>query len=392
MEADVIVPRRMTAGRPAAWLQPVWATLLAFVVAAAGATAPYLRAGGESALAVVHPLAFAALALGALAALAGRGLWPALAIPAGFAAAFAGTLELPGTAAAGLGFWSLFWGSALGALAAVGRISLVTPPAAEHPLRALVRRALPPLSVPIALVLVWQALVVGNAVPKGIFPSVGHVVTALRATAPVLLADAYVTFVKEVAFGLSLGVAAGLVAGVLIAHSSFLRRGVLPLAAGFGAVPIVGLAPVLGRAFGVDWESKAAVVVIVTFFPVVLNTVQGLTSIDPARLELLHAYAARPWQIFTRLRVPNALPYVFNALKLASVLAIISVIVAEFLIPGPPEGLGQRISLSARRGAFDVVFAAIFVSSTVSILIYGALTALERRVTHWHASFRDRGA
>jgi NitT/TauT family transport system permease protein len=201
-----------------------------------------------------------------------------------------------------------------------------------------------------------------------------------------------VTFVKEVAFGLSLGVAAGLVAGIVIANSAFLRRGVLPLAAGFGAVPIVGLAPVLGRAFGVDWESKAAVVVIVTFFPVVLNTVQGLTSVDVARLELLRAYAARPWQVFTRLRVPHALPYVFNAIKLASVLAIISVIVAEFLIPGPPEGLGQRISLSARRGAYDVVFAAIFVSSTISIAVYGVLTAIERRFTHWHASFRDGGS
>jgi NitT/TauT family transport system permease protein len=208
----------------------------------------------------------------------------------------------------------------------------------------------------------------------------------------VLLNDAYVTFVKEVALGLAIGVAAGLLAGVAIAANRFLQRGFLPLAAAFGAVPIVGLAPVLGRAFGVDWHSKAAVVVIVTFFPIVLNAVQGLTLVDQRQVELLRSYAATPREIFLKLRVPNALPFLFNALKLASVLAIISVIVAEFLIPGPPEGLGQRISLSARRGSFDVVFAAIFVSSTISIIIYGLLAAIERRVTHWHASFRREEA
>ncbi len=216
--------------------------------------------------------------------------------------------------------------------------------------------------------------------------------TSLTESYPVLLSDSYVTFVKEVLLGFVLGLIGGFAAGVAISASSFLQRGFLPLAAAFGAVPIVGLAPVLGRAFGVDWESKAAVVVIVTFFPVVLNTVQGLTLVDPLKLELLKAYAAKPHEIFLKLRVPNAMPYLFNALKLAAVLSVISVIVAEFLIPGPPEGLGQRISLSARRGAFDLVFAAIAVSSLISIVFYGGLSALERWLTGWHPSFREDGA
>jgi NitT/TauT family transport system permease protein len=239
------------------------------------------------------------------------------------------------------------------------------------------------------LLLLWQGLVIGNQVPRGIFPSVTDVYTQLRSSFPVLLADSYTTFVKEVAFGFALGFVAGFLVGVAIALSTFLQRGFLPFAAAFGAVPIVGLAPVLGRAFGVDWESKAAVVVITTFFPVVLNTVQGLTTVDPMKLELLKAYAAKPLEVFFKLRLPNALPYIFNALKLASVLSVISVIVAEFLIPGPPVGLGQRISLSARRGAYDVVFAAIFVSSVISIVIYGILSWLERKVTGWHPSFRE---
>lgn len=246
-----------------------------------------------------------------------------------------------------------------------------------------------PAVVPFVLLLLWQGLVVGFSVPKGIFPSVTDVWASLQATFPVLLRDAYVTFVKEILLGFVIGFTAGFMAGVGVAGSRFLQRGFLPLAAAFGAVPIVGLAPVLGRAFGVDWESKAAVVVIVTFFPVLLNTVQGLLSVDVLKLELLRAYAAKPAEVFFKLRLPNALPYLFNALKLAVVLSVVSVIVAEFLIPGPPEGLGQRISLSARRGAFDVVFAAIFVSSAVSITVYNLVAWWERRTTVWHPSVRE---
>lgn len=288
---------------------------------------------------------------------------------------------LPGTLlVGGPGYWALLWGG-LG-LACVGAWL-------GERSRGRFGRLLLPGVVPFVLLLLWQGLVVGVGVPKGIFPSVTDVYAALVATFPVLLRDAYVTFIKEVALGFTIGFAAGFLAGVGVAGSRFLQRGFLPLAAAFSAVPIVGLAPVLGRAFGVDWESKAAVVVIVTFFPVLLNTVQGLTSVDPLKLELLRAYAARPREVFFKLRLPNALPFLFSALKLAAVVSVISVIVAEFLIPGPPEGLGQRISLSARRGSFDVVFAAIFVSSLVSLAVYGALSWLGRRVTGWHPAFRE---
>jgi NitT/TauT family transport system permease protein len=287
------------------------------------------------------------------------------------------------------GYWLMFWGFLLSGVVASSHIGLAESGAEEHKNLKRLRRFIPPAIVPFVLLLLWQGSVIGNQVPRGIFPSVTDVYTQLRSSFPVLLADSYTTFVKEVAFGLALGFVAGFLVGVAIALSTFLQRGFLPFAAAFGAIPIVGLAPVLGRAFGVDWESKAAVVVITTFFPVVLNTVQGLTSVDPMKLELLKAYAAKPLEVFLKLRLPNALPYIFNALKLSVVLSVISVIVAEFLIPGPPVGLGQRISLSARRGAYDVVFAAIFVSSVISIILYGVVSWLEQKVTGWHPSFRE---
>ncbi len=284
------------------------------------------------------------------------------------------------------GYWLLLFASLLCSFTAVGHIALKEE--SLNRLGQLVARVTLLSVLPMLFLLLWQGLVVGNQIPKGIFPAVSDVYTQLRSAFPVLINDSYTTFVKEVLFGLVVGVLTGFLAGIAIAFSVFLQRGFLPLAAAFGAVPIVGLAPVLGRAFGVDWESKAAVVVIVTFFPVLLNTVQGLVSVDQMKLELLQAYAAKPREIFFKLRLPNALPYIFNALKLAVVISVISVIVAEFLIPGPPRGLGQRISLSARQGAYDLVFAAIFVSSVVSISLYGIVSWLERKLTGWHPSFR----
>ena len=338
------------------------------VVALLGVFGPF-GAGGATSLETVGLPSLAIVSAMLVLALVGNMWTLTLVVPLGLLGSFwAVRLLEPLTSSGAWGYWALFWGALLAAVFATGRVSLVEE-SGEPPFLKRLRRGLPPLSVPFILLLIWQGLVVGYRVPKGIFPSVTNVYTQLSASWLVLLNDSYVTFIKEVAFGFTLGLAAGFLVGVAIAYSPFLQRGFLPLAAAFGAVPIVGLAPVLGRAFGVDWESKAAVVVIVTFFPVVLNTVQGLTLVDPLKLELLRAYAAKPRDIFFKLRLPNSLPYLFNALKLAAVLSVISVIVAEFLIPGPPIGLGQRISLSARRGAYDVVFAAIFVSSFFSILV-----------------------
>ena len=359
------------------------------VVALLGTLGPF-GAGGATALEVVGPSGLTVVLAMLVLALVGNVWTLTLVVPFGLLGSFWAVRGLEPLIASGAwGYWALFWGALLAAIFAAGRVSLVEEKSSESFFLKRLRRGLPPATVPFLLLLVWQGLVVGYRVPKGIFPSVTNVYNQLTASLPVLLNDSYVTFVKEVAFGFTLGLTAGFLVGVAIAYSPFLQRGFLPFAAAFGAVPIVGLAPVLGRAFGVDWESKAAVVVIVTFFPVVLNTVQGLTLVDPLKLELLRAYAAKPRDIFFKLRLPNALPYLFNALKLAAVLSVISVIVAEFLIPGPPIGLGQRISLSARRGAYDVVFAAIFVSSFFSILVYGLLSAVERLLTSWHPSFRE---
>lgn len=369
-------------------MRPLFTSLAGAVLTLFGLFGPFAasRNGFESLGIAALSLALWALLL----ALVAR-IWAAAALlPIGLLGAYlaVSTLTMSGESGA-WGYWALLWGFLLVAFGGVGRVSLVELPPDTGRWERTFRNLLPPASIPFALLLIWQGLVSGYSVPKGIFPGVLDVWTQLLASSRVLLADSYVTFVKEVLFGFSLGLLGGFAVAIAIAFSPFLQRGFLPLAAAFGAVPIVGLAPVLGRAFGVNWESKAAVVVIVTFFPVVLNTVQGLVSVDPLKLELLRAYAAKPREVFFKLRLPNSLPYLFNALKLAAVISVVSVIVAEFLIPGPPEGLGQRISLSARRGAFDVVFAAIVVTSIISIAFYSLLSLVERMLTGWHPSFRE---
>ena len=134
---------------------------------------------------------------------------------------------------------------------------------------------------------------------------------------------------------------------------------------------------------------RRLMVTLVVYFIVLVNVAKGLRQVSPIHLELLRSYAARPLHAFAHLRLPDSLPYLFNALKVAIVLAVISVVVAEFLIPGPPSGLGQRISLSAHQGRFDIVFAAIVVTSVISMLLYWAIALLERWLTAWHPSSRS---
>jgi len=370
--------------------KPIWPAIVFTLIALLASFLPFSAASTAGSIQSIGIIILVIIIIELILVSLPNILTSTIAVIVALAGAFLALTKLSGLeSAAALGFWGIFWGLILSAFFAAGRVSLVEADPNEKAYLQYWRQALPPATVPFILLLIWQGLIVGYQVPKGIFPAVTDVYQQLVASFPVLLRDSYVTFIKEILLGFILGILAGFAAGVAIAYSRFLQRGFLPLAAAFGTVPIVGLAPVLGRAFGIDWQSKAAVVVITTFFPVVLNTVQGLVQIDDLKLDLLRAYAAKPLDIFIKLRFPNSLPYIFNAVKLAAVLSVISVIVAEFLIPGPPKGLGQRISLSARQGAYDVVFAAIIVSSVISIIVYGLLTMLERNLTSWHASFRE---
>jgi NitT/TauT family transport system permease protein len=190
-----------------------------------------------------------------------------------------------------------------------------------------------------------------------------------------------------VLIGLGLGSGLGFVVGVLIDRSPFLQRGLLPVAALASTVPLVGVAPIMVMWFGFDWHSKAAVVVIMTFFPMLVNTLAGLAASGHMERDLMRSYGASYWRTLWSLRIPVALPFIFNALKINSTLALIGAIVAEFF-GSPVSGLGFRISTEAARLNMGLVWAAIVVAAVAGSLLYAALEWVERRSTFWHPSIR----
>ena len=190
--------------------------------------------------------------------------------------------------------------------------------------------------------------------------------------------------------GYVIGCVSGLIVAVLVDRSQFLQRGLLPLGNLVSALPIVGIAPIMVMWFGFDWQSKAAVVVVMTFFPMLVNTVAGLESASAMERDLMKTYAANS-QTLIALRLPLALPFVFNALKINTTLAMIGAIVAEFF-GTPTVGMGFRISTEVGHLGIDMVWATIVVAAVTGSLFYALVAGVERRVTFWHPSYRAKEA
>ncbi len=184
-----------------------------------------------------------------------------------------------------------------------------------------------------------------------------------------------------------MGCGAGFLVGVLVDRVPFLQRGLLPLGNLVSALPIVGVAPIMVMWFGFDWQSKAALVVIMTFFPMLVNTIAGLAAAGRMERDLMRSYGASYLETLIKLRLPIGLPFIFNALKINSTLALIGAIVAEFF-GTPIVGMGFRISTEVGRMNLDMVWATIAVAALAGSLFYGVVALLERTLTFWHPAFR----
>lgn len=248
----------------------------------------------------------------------------------------------------------------------------------------------PPLLILLLGLMLTQTLLLGYRVPPGLMPTPTRVIRAVWMARAALMRDVVQTFVRQALVGFGCGVGSGLLLGVLLARFQKIEQGLLPYLAALSSIPIPALAPVMVGAFGIDWPSKAAVVTVVVLFPVVINTVRGLRAVDPSQLDLMRSYGASAWQVFRQVRLPQSLPYIFNALKLAITLAMIGAIVGEFFA-APGVGLGFRIKIEAARFNFDIVWAAIIYATVISTLAYGLILRIERRLTFWHSSIRSRG-
>ncbi|WP_159589259.1 ABC transporter permease [Chelativorans xinjiangense] len=258
------------------------------------------------------------------------------------------------------------------------------------PRTALARRILS-LLVPaifgVTLLVVWEGLVRGLNVPTVLLPPPSMIWDRIVGSVPTLWADFRQTFLKAVIIGYALGCGTGFLAAIAIDRSPFLKRGLLPLGNFVSALPIIGIAPIMVMWFGFDWPSKAAVVVVMTFFPMLVNTVAGLSASSAIDRDLMRTYAASYWQTLFKLRLPAAAPFIFNALKINSTLALIGAIVAEFF-GTPIVGMGFRISTEVGRMNIDMVWAEIAVAALAGSLFYGLVAQIERTVTFWHPSIR----
>ena len=253
--------------------------------------------------------------------------------------------------------------------------------------RSRLVRLLVPAIFGVTVIIVWEGLVRGFGINPVLLPAPSAIAAVFAASLDILWADFVQTFVKGALSGYVIGCGAAFLVAVAVDRSPFLQAGLLPVGNFVAALPIIGMAPILVMWFGFDWQSKAAVVVVMVFFPMLVNTVQGLQASDHMQRDLMRTYGASYWQGFLKLRLPAAMPFVFNGLKISTTLALIGAIVAEFF-GSPIKGMGFRISTEVGRLALDMVWAEIAVAALAGSAFYGSVAVIEKAVTFWHPSQR----
>ena len=241
-----------------------------------------------------------------------------------------------------------------------------------------------PLAVFVALVLLWEWLVYVLAIPGFILPPPSAIARTfvLGFATGAFLPDLAVTATEAIG-GFLIGSFAGVLLGALIVMFPLMERIVYPYVVALQTVPKVAIAPLFVVWFGFGMTSKLVVVVLVSLFPVLVNMIAGLRSVDQDRLDLLGALSASRWQIFWHLRFPHALPYLFAGLNTAVVLSVIGAIVGEFV--GAQKGIGFRILQAYYNLDIAGVFSLFAVLSLLGLSMYATLRLIERKVVFWSA-------
>ena len=240
----------------------------------------------------------------------------------------------------------------------------------------------------ITLLVLWEGFVRGLDISPILLPTPSAIADRFANSLPILWTDFVQTFVKGALSGYFIGCSAAFLTAIAVDRSDFLTRGLLPVGNFLAALPIIGMAPILVMWFGFDWHSKAAVVVIMVFFPMLVNTVAGLKAKDSIQCDLMQTYGATYWQSLLKLGLPAAMPFIFNGLKICTTLALIGAIIAEFF-GSPIRGMGFRISTEVGRLALDMVWAEITVAALAGSAFYGTMALIEKAVTFWHPSQRN---
>jgi NitT/TauT family transport system permease protein len=241
---------------------------------------------------------------------------------------------------------------------------------------------LPALVVFVVVIGLWEGLDRALHVEQFLLPRPSAIVSAVWTQRHTLWPAGWYTF-KEALGGFLIGSSLGVLAATFVGRFKTAGNALMPIFIAANAIPIIAFAPIFGAWFNpVSAESKIAVAAVLCFLPVMVNTLRGLQSAKPRQIELMRSYAAGELEIWRRVRVPTALPFVFTALKVASVLAMIGAIVGEYF-GGALNALGVLINSNASVFHFETAWAGILVASILGVALYAAVVLAERLVLSW---------
>lgn len=250
-----------------------------------------------------------------------------------------------------------------------------------------VKQYLPAIVLFVAVLLLWELLVRLFEIQQFLLPAPSVIWASFRDNFDRLVHIGWFT-TKEALGGFAIGCTLGILVAFATARWTTASETLLPFAIAANSVPIIAFAPIVNNWFGVDNPvSKMVIVAVIVFFPMMINTVRGLRLVDPAALELMRSYAASEFQILFKLRVPNALPYMFNAFKVAATLSMIGAVVSEYF-GGNRSALGIFITQEAAQFRFANAWAAIIIASIVGVTFYLVVLLVERWTIPWHSSVR----
>jgi NitT/TauT family transport system permease protein len=236
-------------------------------------------------------------------------------------------------------------------------------------------------------IMAWQWILPALGVEDYLLPPFWDVVTAFRENNDALLEGALITF-KEALAGFAIGCSVAFLTALALARWRPLGQALLPYMVAANAIPIIAFAPITNAWFGIlsPW-SKIVIAAVLCFFPVLVNTLRGLTSVRPESIELMRSYAASQASVFRRVRIPTSLPFVFAALKVASVLAMIGAVVGDYF-GGEIDALGVQILQAVSQAQYATAWAAIMIASVLGLAFYGAVSLVERVALRWDPAVR----
>jgi putative hydroxymethylpyrimidine transport system permease protein len=247
-------------------------------------------------------------------------------------------------------------------------------------LRAAGAKALPALALLALMVATWEGAAHVFEVENYLLPAPSEIARALAEDRDLLLSDTWVT-AQEVLLGFAAALAVGLAIAIVLHLSPLLRRTIYPLVVASQAVPVIVIAPILVIWFGFGIAPKLIVIALICFFPVVVNTLDGLQSVDQAQVKMLRTLNASRLDVFRRLELPASLPYLFTGAKIAVAVAVIGAVFGELV--GSDAGLGHAIQIGTAQLLTARVFAAVFILSLMAITLFALVAALERWAAPW---------